>query len=315
MEASLTFRGIYAANVCPFTDDFSIDHQSLAEHVAAIAAVDGITGFLTNGHAGENYLLTRGEKKQVLEIVRDTIGPAHQIIAGIHAEGSTEAALEASDAELAGADALLVFPPFSWATSRSDEEVLAHHRSVIDAVDLPIMLYAAPVSSGMAYGQELLGELVRQPRVVGIKEGSWETAHYEANRRLVKSINPECAVMASGDEHLLTCFVLGTEGSQVSIACIVPELVVELYSAVEAGDLSRAQAAHARLYPLATAIYGTAPARHAHARIKTCLMMLGRLKSDRVRPPIGSLSDQARRVLEQALGQAVSVTSPTTSST
>jgi 4-hydroxy-tetrahydrodipicolinate synthase len=235
------------------------------------------------------------------------VGADHQVIAGINAESSHEAAAEAVDAQNAGADALLIFPPFSWASSRSRDEVIAHHRAVIDAVDLPIMLYAAPVGSGgMAYEPELLADLVREPRVVGIKEGSWETAQYEANRRLVKALNPNCAVMASGDEHLFTCFALGSEGSQVSIACIVPDVVVELFDAVNAGDLRRAQEAHARIYPLATAIYRTEPARHAHARIKRCLLKLGKIRSDRVRPPVGPISEQDDRILEDALRRATS---------
>ena len=308
----MEFKGIYAANICPFDEDLSVDHEALAEHVAAIATAGGITGFLTNGHAGENYLLSRAEKQEILKTVRAAVGEDHQLIAGINAENSVEAAGEAADAQRAGADALLIFPPFSWATSRSHDEVIAHHRAITDAVDLPIMLYAAPVSSGgMAYEPELLTKLASEPRVAAIKEGSWETARYEANRRLVKAINPDCAIMASGDEHLFTCFALGSEGSQVSIACVVPELVVELFVAVNAGDLTRAQAAHARIYPLATAIYRTEPARHAHARIKRCLLKLGNIRSDRVRPPITPLSEQDDLLLEDALRHATSYRLPT----
>ena len=309
----MKFTGVYAANVCLFGDDFAIDHEALSEHVASIAAIDGIAGLLTNGHAGENYYLTQEEKRQVLEVVCGSVDRTScQIIAGINAESSAEAAMQAVDAERAGADALLIFPPFSWATSRSRDEVIRHHQTVLGAVDLPIMLYAAPVGSGgMVYEPDLLAELTGAPQVVAIKEGSWEVAHYEANRRLVKSINPDCAVMASGDEHLFACFLVGTEGSQVSIACVVPELVVELYRAVESGDLLRARSAHARIYPLARAIYGTSPARHAHARLKTCLLKLGRISSDRVRPPIGPLSDREASLLEEALNEAVSGGAPT----
>jgi 4-hydroxy-tetrahydrodipicolinate synthase len=305
MEAALMFTGVFAANICPFAEDFRVDQEVLRSHIRSIASVSGISGFLSNGHAGENYLLSRAEKSEVIEAVRDTVDDSCQIIAGVNAESSAEAAAEAMDAQHAGADAILIFPPFSWATSRSQDEVLSHHRAVLDAVDLPIMLYAASVSSGgMAYEPDLLAALVGLPRVVGIKEGSWEAARYEANRRLVKSINPDCAVMASGDEHLLTCFVLGTDGSQLSVACIAPELVVELYTAVQRGDLASAQVAHDRLYPVVTAIYGTAPARHAHARIKRCLQKLGRIPSDRVRSPIGELPEHEDILLEEALRSA-----------
>jgi 4-hydroxy-tetrahydrodipicolinate synthase len=299
------FRGVFAAHVCPLAADFSVDTAALAGHVAWITAIPGIAGTLTNGHAGENVSLDRAEKRLVLDVVRSAIGPDPLVIAGVSSESSLEAAAQSADAEAAGADAVLIFPPFSWALSRHRETVLAYHRAVIDAVRLPIMLYAAPVGSGqMAYEPELLAELVRLPRVVAIKEGSWETARYDANRRLIKSVKPECAVMASSDEHLLTCFVLGTDGSQVSIACIVPEVVVALYEAVQARDVASARAAHEIIYPLSKAIYGTPPSGYATARIKTCLRILGRLEHDRVRPPIGPLDQAETDRLRGALRQA-----------
>jgi 4-hydroxy-tetrahydrodipicolinate synthase len=300
-----TFRGVFAATICPLGPDFSIDAEALARHVGAITATRGITGLLVNGHAGENFTLDRTEKRLVLEVVRAAVGPAPVVIAGVNSESSREAAAQAADAQTAGADAILVFPPFSWALSRHRETVLGHHRAVLEAVDIPIMLYAAPVSSGgMVYEPELMADLVRLPRVVGIKEGSWETARYEANRRLVRAVNPEIAVMASGDEHLLPCFVLGTEGSQVSLACLVPEVVVTLYEAVERGDLPAARTAHELLYPLVKAIYGTPPGSQATARLKACLRMLGRLDNDRMRPPIGPLDRAEQERLGQALREA-----------
>jgi 4-hydroxy-tetrahydrodipicolinate synthase len=296
------FRGVFAATINPLRPDFSVDDGALERHVRAVASTRGIAGLLVNGHAGENFIFDRAEKRAVLGVVRAAVSPECRLIAGVNSESSLEAAAQAVDAQGAGADAILVFPPFSWAQSRHRDTVLAHHRHILEAVDLPIMLYAAPVGSGgMVYEPDLLADLVRLPRVVGIKEGSWETARYEANRRLVHAIDPAVAVMASGDEHLLPCFLIGTEGSQVSLACLVPEVVVTLYEAVEQGDITRARAAHEVIYPLARAIYGTAPGSHATARLKACLGMLGRLEHDTVRPPIGPLGPVERERLRQAL--------------
>ena len=129
-------------------------------------------------------------------------------------------------------------------------------------------------------------------------------ARYEANRRLVQQSAPHVAVMASGDEHLLTSFVLGTEGSIVSLAALIPEVVVALYEAVQSGELKTAQAAHEIVYPLARAIYGRDPASHATARLKTCLKLIGVLESDRVRPPLGKLDIDEVKALQKALDQA-----------
>jgi 4-hydroxy-tetrahydrodipicolinate synthase len=94
-----------------------------------------------------------------------------------------------------------------------------HHRMVVAASRLPLVLYQAGVGSGeMAYSAVVLEALVRLPNVVGIKEGSWESARYEANRRHIKRVAPRVAVMASGDEHLRRNGDR-KRGSMVSIAC------------------------------------------------------------------------------------------------
>jgi len=298
-----SFHGIYHANVCPLKEDLSIDENALAKHVTSIAAVPGIIGVLCNGHAGENFTLNRAEKRRVVEIVRDAIGDRKVVVSGINSESSAEAAEQALDARKAGADALLIFPPFSWALSQDDKVAVTHHRMVIEAVgNMPIMLYQAPVGSGMmAYGPAVLEQLVRLPHVVGIKEGSWETSRYEANLRLVRRIAPHVAVMASGDEHLFPCFVLGSDGSQVSIACLIPEAVVALDEAVRRDDLDAARTAHNIIYPLAKVLYGTPPGSHATARIKTALKLLGKLDCDSVRPPLGPLGPSETEMLADAL--------------
>ena len=56
---SQRFCGVHAATVCPMRPDFSIDETALARHVASVAKTSGIDGLLVNGHAGENFLLTR----------------------------------------------------------------------------------------------------------------------------------------------------------------------------------------------------------------------------------------------------------------
>jgi len=99
----------------------------------------------------------------------------------------------------------------------------------------------------------------------------------------------------------LTSYVLGSEGSLVSLAIIVPELIIALDAAVRRNDLKAARKAHEVIYPLAKAIYGTAPANLANARLKTCLKLLGRLKCDAIRLPIGSSPECEVNVLCQIL--------------
>jgi 4-hydroxy-tetrahydrodipicolinate synthase len=297
--------GIHAATVCPFGDGYEIDEAALARHVAEVAAVPGIEGLLINGHAGENFVLDPGEKSRVVSLIRAAVGPGVFLTSGINAESSLQAARDAAAAEAAGADAVLVFPSNAWALGQTPEGVRLHHEAVASACTLPIVLYQAPVGAGgMPYPVPTLLDLVRSDRVVGIKEGSWEAAAYDQNRRAVKAVRPDVAVLGSGDEHLLACYLLGTEGSQVSLAAVVPEAVVALWHAAQAEDWTAARAWHEAIYPLAVAIYRERPGSYATARLKACLTILGRLGNGRTRPPIPPLPPEEYRRLEAALAHA-----------
>lgn len=295
------FRGVYAATLTPFLADGRLDEATLAEHFRSVTAAPGIVGVLCNGHAGENFLLTREERRRVTEIAAQTIGASHIVVSGVVAEASAEAAEHAADAVAAGADALLVFPPFSWALSQDAGMALTHHRIIAERVRCPIMLYQAGVSSQMAYPPEVLTRLVQLPDVVAIKEGSWESATYDRNRRLVAEVAPHVEMMASGDQHLLSCFVLGSAGSLVSLAVLMPEEIAALDRAVLENDRDSAAALHARIQPLADAIYGMAPTGHATARLKACMVLLGRWKNGMTRAPITGISSEETDILRSCL--------------
>lgn len=298
-------RGIHAATIVPMRSDYSIDEDALRLHIASVTSVPGIRGLLLNGHAGENFVLSQAEKCQVVKVARE-VAPNTLIVSGVNCESSLDAAQEAKALEAAGADGILVFPPNSWALGHDEDCVLLHHAYVRDATQLPLMIYGAPIGAGaMAYSKALLSRLAEDLRIVAIKEGSWEVAAYEENMRLLHAQRPDFQVLGSGDEHLLTCYLIGSAGSQVSLAAVVPQLVVQLWKAAETGDWANARRTHERIYPLSVAIYRDAPGGRATARLKTCLKLLGQLENDTLRPPqIPTTSGEIetlRRALDHAL--------------
>ena len=299
------FHGIYASVVCPMRPDFSIDETALARHTADVIAVSGIVGVLCNGHSGENFVLTREEKRRVVEVVARSIGDRAIVVCGVNAESSLEAALHAKDAEAAGADSIMVFAPNGWTLGQDDEMAIRHHTYVIEATTLPVMLFQASVGAGrMAYAPDVLARLVKLPRIVAIKEGSWEVASYERTRRIAREAAPNVAIMGSGDEHLFTSYVLGSEGSLVSLAVIMPETIVALDAAVRRGDLAEARRLHDIIQQLANTIYATPPGLRATARLKACLKLLGRIPCDATRPPVGPLDAAEIDRLKAALAAA-----------
>jgi 4-hydroxy-tetrahydrodipicolinate synthase len=300
------FFGIYPSTILPMRPDFSVDWDAFARHTRDCVLRPGIAGVLCNGHAGENFVITRAEKRRAVAITVEAVGASRIVVAGVNQESSLEAADEAREAREAGADAVMVFLPNAFALSQDDEMAERHHRLIADAVPgVPLFLFQASVAAGrMAYTSQVLARLLSIETVVGIKEGGWEVNRYDALRRQARALRPDVAVMASGDEHLLACYAHGSDGSIVSLADIVPDLIVALDEAVRRSDLAAARALHAAIEPLADTIYGASPGGRATARIKFCLAELGRIPHATVRPPVGPVTDMEAAALRAALAAA-----------
>jgi 4-hydroxy-tetrahydrodipicolinate synthase len=298
------FHGIYPSTVLPMHGaDFAPDWEAYARHTAHCVLRPGIAGVLMNGHAGENFVLTRAEKRRAVEVAVATVGASRIVVAGVNAEGSLDAAEEAREAREAGADAVMVFLPNGFALAHTTEMALLHHRAVTQAVPgMPIFLFQAHHAAGsMGFTPDTLDALLDIPAVVGIKEGSWEVDRYDALRRQVRAKRPDVAVCASGDEHLLACMVHGSDGSLVSLADLLPDEIMALDAAVRAGDLARARALHETLEPLAEAIYGAPPAGRATARLKFCLAEMGVIPDPALRPPQPPVSGAEAAMLQEAM--------------
>ncbi len=305
MADSSRWRGVLPALPCPLTEARTVDHETLARLVDHLAAQDGVTGFLINGHAGENVTMPLSWQLEVARTALSACGGRVPIVAGVNVPGSAEAARHAAALEAAGAAAIMVFAPDGWGLFNDPAAVEAHHRAIIAATGCDIMLFQGSINAGrMTHPATTLTRLAQLPRVVAVKEGSWEVAAYEASRRAVKAVAPHVAVMGSGDEHLFTSAVIGSEGAIVSLAAVTPAPIVELLRAVDAGDLARARAAHARIYPIANAIYGAVPGGRANARLKTCLRMQGVFANELMIAPTASTPAEEYRVLQDALDLA-----------
>ena len=299
----MNFHGIYPSTVLPMGPDFAPDWQAYAAHTAHCVLRPGITGVLMNGHAGENFVLSRAEKRRAVEVSVASVGGQRLVIAGVNAESSLEAAEEARDARAAGAHAIMVFLPNAFAMAHTTEMALLHHRTIMAAVPgMPLWLFQAHHGAGrMGFTPETMDALLDIPDVVGIKEGAWEVDAYDALRRRVKAKRPDVAVCASGDEHLLACYVHGSDGSLVSLAVLMPDAIVALDAAIRAGDLTAGRALHEQLEPLAEAIYGAPPGGRATARLKFCLAEMGVIPCPALRPPQPPVEGAEAAMLREAL--------------
>ena len=294
-------KGIYAATVVPLRKNKSIDKNALSKHIKDIIKTEGIKGLLLNGHAGENFTLNVNEQIKVIETAKKYKTIDKKLISGLNFEDPLLALNVAKKMTKAGADAILIFPPFSWSQGISDEMIYQHHKVICNEINKPVFLYQSSIYSGyLSYKKDLLKKLLKIKNIIGVKEGSWDYKSYVNNYKFLKKIKKEFLVMASGDEHLYPCFKYASDGSQVSLAAITPEKIVKLIRLIENKEHSKARKLDKKLLVLAKNIYGKYPPNFATARIKYCLKILKKIPNDLMRSTI-SLSSNEKMQLKKSL--------------
>ena len=294
-------KGIYAATVVPLKKNKSINVIALKNHIKDIIKTNGIKGLLLNGHAGENFTLNVDEQIKVIKIAKKYKGLDKKLISGLNFEDPLLASNVAKKMTKAGADAILIFPPFSWSQGISEEMIFQHHKIICNKINKPVFVYQSSIYSGhLSYKKNLLKKLLKIKNIIGVKEGSWDYKNYVNNYKFLKKIKKEFLVMASGDEHLYPCFKYASDGSQVSLAAITPEKIVELIRFIENKDFSKAKKLDKKLLILAKNIYGKYPPNFATARIKYCLKILKKIPNDLMRSTI-YLSSHEKIQLKKSL--------------
>jgi 4-hydroxy-tetrahydrodipicolinate synthase len=224
----------------------------------------------------------------VTRIVADEVKGKLPVISGLCCEGIAEGIEHARMAREAGATGLLVMPPHGWLRfgMKQPENVVDFFTAVGKGCGLDLVVHVYPAWTRASYNFETLAALAKLPWVKCMKVGTRDMNKYARDLRTIKQADPSVTVLTCHDEYLLASMVQGVDGALVGFASIIPQMIIDLYAAVCAGDLKKAMALQERINPLKDAVYGGGePTGDAHARMKYAMYRAGILKSPRVQPP------------------------------
>ena len=305
MPTIANYRGIIPAIACPFTDDHRIDEPALRRLAGWLAEQRGIVALMTNGHTGEVFSLLPQERTEVTRIVADEVRGRIPVISSIVCEGIEDAKVHARMAREAGASGLDVMPPHHWLRFGYRPDHVRHYFDAIAETGLDLIAHVYPAWTRASYSVAVMAELARHPAVQAFKVGQRDMNKYAADIAAVRAADPSKAILTCHDEYLLASMVQGVDGALVGFATFIPNLIADLWAAVQAGDLKRAMAIQAVITPLKDAVYGGGePTGEAHARMKAGMWLAGVIDSPRVRPPTEAPTDAEMQALRAAVAQA-----------
>ncbi|PWC51336.1 dihydrodipicolinate synthase family protein [Azospirillum sp. TSA6c] len=241
-------RGILPATPTPVTADGTID-------VAASKALfswlfrQGIDGLVPLGGTGEYGALAKDQRIRFAELSVEAMAEAGEkrgpVIAGVLDTGYYDALSAGRDFASAGVDGLLVLTPYY--TNPTQAGIRDYFLRYADESPVPILIYEIPYRTRIAIDPEILHELSRHERIVGMKACNTDMYHF---LRTVAGVDSSFAVL-SGEDTLFPLHVAsGARGGIVVTANLLPRAWRLIHDLASTGKLDKALEIHRTLIPM-----------------------------------------------------------------
>jgi N-acetylneuraminate lyase len=227
------YQGIFPAFYACYDDKGAISPErvrALTEYLIG----KGVTGLYVGGSSGECIYQSVAERKLLLENVMEVARGRIVIIAHVACNNTADSMELAAHAERLGVDAIAAIPPIYF---HLPPYGMAKYWNDISsaAPNTDFIIYNIPQLAGVALSSALLREMLKNPRVIGVKNSSMPVQDIEMWR-------DEGAIVFNGpDEQLLSGLVAGAIGGIGGTYGAMPELYLKIYELVQKGEIALAR--------------------------------------------------------------------------
>lgn len=257
-------RGIIPPIVVPFDEREDLDEAKLREEIRYLVN-SGVHGLSAGGSTGEGAILSYDELNRCLEIVMEEKPADVPLLAGVIRNSTREVLKGALDAKGAGADGLLITPPFYYGSTL--EGNYAFYREIARQVSLPIVVYNVVPTNVIT--PEMFVKLLEIDEVVGIKQVD---PIIHAETFALYDGKHQAQTYSACDFLLYSTYVSGSDGSISALATIAPQLCVTQWNAFLEDDQKTASEIQKKLLPVVRCYQK----RPFPGRVKALLNLQGR---------------------------------------
>lgn len=295
------YQGVIPAFYACYDDVGNISKsrtQALARHLLA----QGVKGLYVNGSSGECIYLSVEERKEILENVMEAVGGKMTIIAHVACNNTRDSMELAKHAEQLKVDAIAAIPPIYF---RLPEHAIAKYWNDISsaAPNTDFIIYNIPQLAGVSLTLSLLDEMLKNPRVIGVKNSSMPVQDIQ----MFKDKAPDRLTIFNGpDEQLAGGLLMGATGGIGGTYAAMPRLYTRLFDLTLEGQVQKAaelQNEICRIIYLLVSCKGS-----MYAMIKELLRRKG-VSCGSVRAPLAPLVPEDYKVAdacEKAIAEAES---------
>jgi 4-hydroxy-2-oxoglutarate aldolase len=193
----------------------------------------------------------------------------------------------------AGADVVLVRTPSYFKAQLNGEVFVRHYTAVADESPVPVLPYNVPGLTGVRLPPEAVARLASHPNIAGVKDSSGDLTQIGD---LVAATPPGFKVLVGSAPTLYASLCVGASGAIVAAACVIPDLVVQLFELARAGRHDEARELQRRVTPIAKSVTST----YGVAGLKAAMEMAGYVGGIPRRPLLPA-SEEARTTIRSQL--------------
>ena len=238
-RSEVQLSGVFPAAITPHRPGTWEPDFTAALELMDFLATRGAQGICLLGSTGEFLHFDFEQRQRLVHLCRKrsrvpiVVNVTHSTLAG---------ALQLADGAIAaGADALMLAPPYYFRYSAEEVEEFYRVFARETGSAVPLLLYHIPqFTNGVA--MESVERLVREGLYQGIKDSSCDWANFEALLALKKQ--RPFAVFSGSERDSARALRAGADGLILANACALPEIVSGMARAIASGE----EAAAARYY-------------------------------------------------------------------
>lgn len=286
-------KGSIVAIATPMFPDGGIDYGRLKDLVE-FHVVSGTDGIVAVGTTGESPTVSMEENVAVIGAVIEYAAGRVPVIAGTGANSTKEAIELSRHAKAIGAKCSLSVVPYY--NKPTQEGMYQHFKAIVEAVDLPQILYNVPGRTVADLHNDTTLRLSQVPGVIGIKDA---TGNLERAADLVRRARKDFALYSGDDGTALAFMMMGGHGVISVTANVAPALMASMCRAALQGDFATARAANDRLQALHRDLF----VEGNPIPVKWVLEQMGRIGSG-MRLPLTPLSENYHSRLREAMRAA-----------
>lgn len=254
----------------------------------------GVKGVYVCGSSGECIYQSVEERKITLENVMAVAKGKLTVIAHVACNNTKDSIELAKHAESLGVDAIASIPPIYF---RLPEYSIAKYWNTMSeaAPNTDFIIYNIPQLAGVALTMNLYKEMLKNPRVIGVKNSSMPVQDIQ----MFKAEGKDNVVVFNGpDEQFISGRVIGAGGGIGGTYGVMPELFLKMDELVKADKMAEARevqyAANEVIYKMCSG-HG-----NMYAMIKEMLRINENLDLGSVREPLEPLNEADKEIAREA---------------